>query len=239
MNCTIEVLYPEVCTIFGDSGNMRYLYRCLPEAKWIKTELNDKPYFVDNDDVSMIYIGTMTEQTQKMVIKRLMPYRQRIKELIDNGTVFLATGNALEIFGAHIEDTTEGITKCLGIFDLTTKRDEKNRIFSLVLGNHEDLEMVGFRAQFTQSFITELDKPFLNVTRGLGMNEKSNIDGIQKNNFYGTYLLGPILVLNPYFTKNLIKKIIGEDVHLALEENVIAAYNKRLEEFKDSKVHIH
>ena len=31
--------------------------------------------------------------------------------------------------------------------------------------------------------------------------------GILKNNFYGTYLLGPLLVRNPYFTSYIVKKI--------------------------------
>ena len=29
---TIEVLYPELCSLYGDSGNVRYLHACLPES---------------------------------------------------------------------------------------------------------------------------------------------------------------------------------------------------------------
>ena len=35
---------------------------------------------------------------------------------------------------------------------------------------------------------------------------KSNYEGIHKNNFYGTYLLGPILARNPHFIEHLIKE---------------------------------
>ena len=35
--CVIEALYPEVCNLFGDTGNLRYLKLCLPQATFIET----------------------------------------------------------------------------------------------------------------------------------------------------------------------------------------------------------
>ena len=61
--CVIEALYPEVCNLFGDTGNLRYLKLCLPQATFIETALNDEPYFVHHP-VSMIYLGPMSEHTQ-------------------------------------------------------------------------------------------------------------------------------------------------------------------------------
>lgn len=49
-------------------------------------------------------MGAMTERTQEKVIKKLMPYKEKINELIEKGVVFLCTGNALEIFGKYIEN---------------------------------------------------------------------------------------------------------------------------------------
>ena len=69
---TIEVLFQEVCGLYGDSQNPAYLQATLPDAKIIYTELPDTPYFVDNDP-DMIYIGTMTEITQRRVIEKLRP----------------------------------------------------------------------------------------------------------------------------------------------------------------------
>jgi len=238
MKIAIEELFPEVCNLFGDSGNMRYLKLCLPEAEYITTKLNDEPYFVHND-VNMIYMGPMTEQTQVSVVKRLMPYKERLAQLIDNGTVFLMTGNAHEIFGKSIKDRDGSILECLGLVDFHATRNMMKRFSGLVLGNYDDIEIVGFRAQFTSGFNGENVTPFVEVIKGEGMNKNTDCEGFIKNNFFGTYILGPILILNPYFTRKLLYKICGEEKPLAFEQEVIKAYNSRLEDFKDKKVGIH
>ena len=119
--CVIEALYPEVCNLFGDTGNLRYLKLCLPQATFIETALNDEPYFVHHP-VSMIYLGPMSEHTQCIIISKLAPYRERIAECIANGVTFLATGNAMEVFGKQITDAQSGVTTGLGLLDLTTTR---------------------------------------------------------------------------------------------------------------------
>ena len=54
----IEILYPEFCNLNGDMGNMKYLEKCIPEAEIIETSINEKPKFIDQDDISLVYIGT-------------------------------------------------------------------------------------------------------------------------------------------------------------------------------------
>ena len=238
MSIIIEELYPEVCNLFGDGANMRYLKLCLPEAEYISTALNDKPYFVDND-VNMVYMGPMTENTQVEVIKRLEPYKKRIEELIEKGVVFLMTGNSHEIFGKKITDENGTVVECLGINDFYASRNMLKRFSGLVLGKYEDIEITAFRAQFTEGFIGEELTPFVKMTKGVPMNKKDFIEGYVKNNFFGTYLLGPLLVLNPYFTKKLLHIICGKERTLAFEPETIKAYEARLEDFKDNKVGIH
>ena len=98
----IEILFPEFCNLFGDISNMKYLKKCLPNEEYIETSIEDEPSFL-NEDIKFIYMGAMTERTQEKVIKKLMPYKEKINELIEKGVVFLCTGNALEIFGKYIE----------------------------------------------------------------------------------------------------------------------------------------
>ena len=99
----IEILFPEICNLFGDISNIKYLKKCIPEEEYIETALNDEPAFV-SQDVNFIYLGPMTERTQEKVIKKLLPYKERIEELISKDVVFLFTGNALEILGKYIEN---------------------------------------------------------------------------------------------------------------------------------------
>ena len=84
----IEVLYPEFGNLFGDSSNIKYLKKCLPEAEIINTPINTKPTFVD-EQVDLIYLGPMTERSQEIIIKKLKPYRKKIEELIEKNVTFL------------------------------------------------------------------------------------------------------------------------------------------------------
>ena len=62
----------------------------------------------------------------------------------------------------------------------------------------------------------------------MGINISTKYEGVQKNNLIGTCILGPILIVNPLFTKELLKTMGVENPKLAFEEEVMAAYNERL-----------
>ncbi len=70
----IEILFPEVCNLFGDLGNIRYLKKVLPQAEFCSTPLCGDVRFV-REKVDLVYLGAMTEQTQERVIQKLMPLR--------------------------------------------------------------------------------------------------------------------------------------------------------------------
>lgn len=227
----IEVLFPEFCNLYGDISNIKYLKKCLPNAKFYETAFDEELIFT-KEKVNFIYLGPMTEKMQEKVINKLKPYKERIKELIDENVVFLVTGNAVEIFGKYIENEDGTKIEALDIFNIYAKRDMLHRHNSIFIGNWEDIKVVGFKSQFTFAYGNNENDYFAKVEKGIGLNKESKLEGIQKNNFIGTYLLGPILILNPMFTKKIIEKMGIEDVKLAFEEDTIAAYNQRLSEFE-------
>ena len=226
----IEILFPEFCNLFGDMYNMKYLKKCMPDAEFIETALDEVPTFV-NEDVNLIYLGPMTEKTQEKVITKLLPYKDRIEELIEKNVVFLFTGNAVEVLGKYIENEDGTRIYGLGIFDVYAKRDMMHRHNSHMIGKYEDIEVVGFKSQFTMMYGDNSNSYFLDVEKGIGINKESKLEGIKKNNFIGTYVIGPILILNPLFTKKLMK-MMGEEKDVALEDDVMAAYEARLKELK-------
>lgn len=229
----IEILYPELCNLFGDTGNMRYLKSCLPEAEFIETSLHDEPKFVSATP-SLIYMGPMTERSQERVTQRLMQYKKHISELIESGGCFLFTGNAMEVLGEGIE-TTDGTIDGLGILKLRARRDMKNRHNSLFLGKFEDMDILGFHSRFSTA---ESEEPgFASVIRGSGINRGAGSEGVRRNNFFGTNLLGPLLVINPDFTQFLLG-LMGSDAKIAFEDTARAAFAARLAEFRDEKRHL-
>lgn len=231
---TVEILFQEVCGLYGDSQNPTYLQATLPNAEFVFTKLTDKPYFVDNTP-ALIYIGCMSESTQRRVIEILRPYKDRLCQLIDEGVVILATGNAGEIFTKHIDYVTEKKeADGLGVFNLTVKTDLFKRYNNMVLGQMDDLKIVGFRSQFSFIYGDNSDCRFLSCVRGHGINKESKLEGMRKNNLICTHLLGPILPLNPLFCEYLLK-LFGCDAPAAYREAAMTAYNQRLQHFEDPK----
>ena len=223
----VELLFPELCNIYGESYNVEYLRRCSDEIEVINTNHMDTPAFV-NEDVDMIYLGCTTERKQEQIIGILSQYRDRIIELIDKGVIFLATGNAVEIFGNYIEDAGRKID-ALGIFDFYSvrymRRDRHNSQF---IGTFDDITVLGHRSQFSFAY-GDFDDNFIDIQKGIGMNPDTKKEGVRRNNFYGTYSLGPFLILNPLFEKKLMR-IMGIDDTLCFEKEIVEAYEYRLTE---------
>lgn len=64
----IEILFGDVCSLYGDSQNITYLKQTLPEAEFFETKLTEDPYFLENDP-DLILIGTMSERFSGVSLK--------------------------------------------------------------------------------------------------------------------------------------------------------------------------
>lgn len=231
----IEILFPEVSNIYGDFGNIMYLKKCMPDAEFIETNLGIKPCFLEND-INLVYLGSMTEKMQEKVIKELMQYKEDINKKIQENQVFLFTGNAFEVIFKYIEKDDGTKIEALNIVDIYAKRQMMKRFNSLFLGEFHGMKIVGFKDQFSHEYGDNSKNYFAKVLRGCGLNRESKLEGIRIKNFIGTSILGPILVLNPEFTKYFIHNILKQkNVKIAYEEESIKSYNKRIEEFEDKR----
>lgn len=232
---TVEILFPEVCGLYGDSQNPAYLKQTLPDAEFIETSLTETPYFVENRP-DLIYIGAMSESTQRRVIEKLQPFKARILELVDSGLPVLATGNAGEVFCKHIDYVTEKLSADgLNLFDLTVKTDLFDRYNGKVLGTFADMTIVGFRSQFSFLYGDNSNNYFVKCQRGDGINRQSKLEGMRRNNLICTQILGPILPLNPQFCEYFVG-LTGVYATAAHKEAAVAAYEQRIKEFNDPNV---
>jgi len=107
-----------------------------------------------------------------------------------------------------------------------------NRHNSYAVGTYEDIEVVGFKSQFTMMYGDNSKNHFLNLKAGIGINKETKLEGIKENNFIGTYLIGPILIQNPLLTEKILKLMGADNTNIALKEDVMAAYEARLNELK-------
>lgn len=224
---TIEYLYPEYSFIFAENWNVEFLKRSSSDITVIETNHKEVPKFLTSH-VDMVYLGCLTEKKQEEVIELLNPYRDVILDLIDKGTIFLATGNAIELFGQYILDGDRKIPG-LNIFPYFSKRYmDVVRHNSLFIGEFKDMKLIGHRSQFSFTY-GDIDNPFMKVIKGIGMDKENMIEGINKNNFFATYSLGPFLVVNPLFSKYILN-IMGISTPLVFEDEALEAYEFRLNE---------
>lgn len=241
----IEVLFPEICNLYGDLANIRYLKECLPEAEIINTSLQSRPAFAD-EKVDLVYMGTTTEKGQILALEQLRFYRDQIFARVEEGMNFLITGNAMELFGDRIEEDGEEVCRGLGLFPGVARRSSVNRFNSLFLGkfypgNGETIRIAGFKSQFGHSYGPADDNGLDDLAlfipeRGPGMNRYAKGEGIRINNFMATYVIGPLLILNPPFTKWFIRERLGVPVEeLAYEKAAMDSYETRVSEYEDPK----
>lgn len=233
-NIRIETLFPEIANLYGDHANIRYLKLCLPEAEYVEDMLSAEPHFV-TEKPDMIYMGPMTEHQQELVIDKLRPYTDRIRELIDQNVVFLMTGNAMEIFWNRIENEDGTFIEGLGLFHYVAKRRMFNRYNSAVMGMLGDIKLVGFKSQFTHSYGDNSSEYMYEVTKGDGINRETKYEGVRRNNFMGTYTLGPILILNPDFTLYLQRLLGVDNPVLVYEAPMRDAYEERVRQYEETE----
>ena len=238
MSLTIEMLFPEIANLHGDNANVTYLSQCRPDARVVRTSLTDTPAFASGD-VDLVYLGPLTEQGQLKAIGRLRPHKARIEELIAAGTSFLFTHNAVEVLGSRIRNDEMGYDEPgVGVFGIESTLSMFGRYNGKVTGVAAETEhpIVGYKSQFSMLTGGDALPGFLTATRGIGRSRLTAVEGVRVNNFIGTSLIGPLLVLNPHFTRGLLARL---DPHsepvLAHEHLAIAAYESRLAQFGEDR----
>lgn len=239
----IEILYSDAAHLGGDLQNIEYLRKSCADIEVFEDKLNEEPYFLKKMP-DLVYLGSTTEEGQAFIIDNLRPYREHLRKMIASGVYFLITGNAIEIFGKEIVDVDGTSIKGLDLMPIITERDMHNRYNALYLGTFdsgtEKMRIVGFKSQFGHSYWQTDDVcGWFTTDRGDGLNPQICAEGIRINNFMATYLIGPLLILNPPLAKWLLKELGAKNPTLAFERDAMAAYEARIREYSDPKCEIY
>lgn len=235
MKIYIAHLYYDLMNLYGEIGNIKVLEKVLTEQgiKVIidKLSIGDK---IDFDKYDLIYIGAGTEENQLIVLKDIIKYKNKIKKYVEDNKFVLSTGNSYELFGKSINDGKRKHS-AIGLFDYNTKYTNDRLVGDIVVKcNFIDKTIIGFQNQ--SGIVLDNDNPMFEVLSGIGSYKDNKSEGINYKNFYGTYLLGPILARNPEFTKYIVNKLIVaknknykfKKYNFKLENN---AYNKYMNEY--------
>ncbi|MCR4672488.1 MAG: hypothetical protein K5637_04560 [Lachnospiraceae bacterium] len=233
----IEMLYPEAANLYGDRFNAWYLQKSCPGSTVISTSFSDVPAFAKGE-ADIVCMGGAPEIYQEKAIAALMPYRSALQECIDKGTIFLFTGNAVEAAAEYIENEDGSRIGSLGLTKLYAKRDRMNRYNSIFLGSFDggesgQIEIAGFRSQSSMMYGDNSSFYAFASEKGCGINRESTLAGVRLGNFFGTYLLGPLLPMNPEFTRYILRLAGENEAAPAFEKEAAAAFEARLMEFRD------
>lgn len=208
MKITIAHLYYDLMNLYGESGNIKALKQQLEHQDIEVTikflTITDQ---LDFEKYDLIYIGAGTDNNKKLVLKHLLKYKTDIKKAYEKNKYFIITGNAIDLFGKHIIDINKKKYKALNLFSYYAKEEEFRMVDeALVKWDKLPNYILGFQNQ--GSVIKENKNNWFQVQRGIGSYPNSKEEGIYQNNFFGTYLIGPILIRNPHLLKYFIKQLI-------------------------------
>lgn len=188
MKITIGYLYFDLLNLYGDSGNIKTLEYHLKE-QGIKVDikyisLGDK---IDFENIDLIYIGSGTNDNLLIALEDIKKHKKELEKYIKDNKFILSTGNSIELFGNYIVSSKK--IKTLGIFDYVSMYSKRTVKDVNIKSNIIEDKIIGFE------------------------NHNGNIltfdeDIIRIDNFYGTYIIGPLLVRNPKFCSYFIKELI-------------------------------
>lgn len=221
---TIKIahLYYDLMNYYGEQGNVLALKTAIEYAGFkvnIKTLSVDDE--IDFEKYDIFYMGMGTKRNQEIVRKDILKHKDKIENVIDK-KMFIMTGNSYELFGKKIDDK-----KCLGVFNFESRTTDRIVGEQVLKCDIIKETIIGFQNRFSSNNIK--DDFLFEVIKGTGNDLESKVEGIHKNNFFGTYLLGPILIRNPYFKDALLKYIGIDKVNTKLVD--YKAYHEYLKNF--------
>ena len=226
----IEVLFPEVCNLYGDLANVRYLKACCPELEIIETDLKSRPRFLD-ENVELVYMGSTTEKGLDLAVKALLAVKDELKAKLDQGQLMLVTGNAQDIWGAYMESDEGWRMEGLNLLPFHTTYRMMKRHNSFYLGKFGEMDIVGFKSLFGLNYGASEENGLFATVRGIGRNEDSATEGWRMNNLMTTHIIGPLLVLNPPLAQHILQLMGADSASLAFEDAAMDSYRARVAEF--------
>jgi CobQ-like glutamine amidotransferase family enzyme len=207
-------LYPEQMNIYADRGNILFLQR---RCEWRGISFSytaagpgDR---VDPGAHDLFYVGGGQDRDQRMVAADMVAgKRDDLAAAVDDGAVLLAVCGGYQLLG-HSYQLGEERIEGLGLADLETIREPGERLIGNVaieadLGTGPQL-IAGFENHGGRTYLGDDATPLGRVVKGFGNNARDGLEGVRRDNLFGTYLHGPLLPKNAAFADRLVALALG------------------------------
>ena len=223
-------MFPRLLSLYGEYGNVAVLKATLEEnhCTVAVTEWEDGP--VDLSAYDFFYVGSGTEDNLLIALDRLLPYAEAVKASVEAGKVWLATGNAMALFGKTLKRADE--KPALGICAYDTVIEDAKRYLGDVIAADEPTTL-GFIN--TSCRYTGIETPLMELllNKELGNDKISPAEGVRENNFFGTQLIGPFLVKNPHYMELVCSLLTGSDIKIDADSYLAKAYAVSCKELRN------
>lgn len=223
-------IYPELLNLYGEYANISILTRYLSE-EGMEIEVTPLPFCEPlTEGYDMLYLGCGTESASLRALNALHPYRDVLLSYREKGALILATGNSLDLFGKTLHDDREGEFEGLNIFDFTVSRTHKTRYLgdAVLTCPLISERVIGFVNKC--SVISGITTPLFRAEMGLGNDNVSPDEGLIDGNFFGTSLIGPLLIRNPSLCRLMMDRLYAAchveataEANMSLQEKAYAA----------------
>src|SRR5690242_10232054 len=206
-------LYPTLMSVAADRGNLFAIER---RCKWrgIATEVEQiyvkqTPDFT-RYDLILFHGGAdreMTVASQDIQLKA-----SSLREAAESNTVFLAVCAGYQLLGHYYKPFQGPELKGVGLLDLYTEGSKSRFMTHMALVC--DFEktgkkiLVGYENHSGRTYLSSNIRPLGKVMAGWGNNGEDGTEGAYYKNIFGTYLHGPVLPKNPWFTDFLIQRAL-------------------------------
>ncbi len=218
MEIKILHLYYDLLNLYGESGNIRILEKKLEDNGFkVVVDLKTIGDEIDLDCYQFVYMGSGTESKLYRCARHFVSLKEQIERYINDGRIFLATGNSCELLGRSIVSGEGEKIPCAEIFDFETTHNFSVRKTGDVICNCSFIpeKIVGFINNC--STVSDISEPMLTFELG-GNGDRG--DGVRKNNAFATHITGPLIVKNPYFLRYVMNIICDMFKVEAVQDNI-------------------
>jgi hypothetical protein len=212
-------LYPDLMNIYADRGNLALLQkRC--DWRGLEFELAGSGLGdpLDPEAHDLFYIGGGQDRDQALCAEDLATVkRDALHAAANTGKVIFAVCGGYQLLGHAYELGGERLPG-VGLVDLETVREDGPRLIGNVaievdLDGHPRV-LAGFENHGGRTRLGASERPLGRVLRGHGNDGRSGREGVRggaHGTVVGTYLHGPLLPKNSWFSDWLTATAIGRD----------------------------
>ena len=204
-------LYPTLMSVAADRGNLFSIER---RSRWRGIGIEVEPIYVkqtpDFTKYDLILLHGAADREMEVASKDIQHKASSLREAAEAGTVFLSVCAGYQLLGHYYKPFNGPELKGIGLLDLYTDGGGTRFMTHMALECTFDQKgtktLVGYENHSGRTYLGSKTEPLGKVLAGWGNNSKDGGEGAIYKNVFGSYMHGPILPKNPWFTDFLIQR---------------------------------